>query len=305
MTIQHTYSYAATLQDSLKINWRVEDLIGEGKTLDFSRPFLPNSLARTKEAPGLNAREKLILNHIRGATYLYLFGLVEEFILPFAIERARDGAHGPKDRTRALLAFAEEEAKHQQLFARFSEEFRKGFSTDIEFIGPPRAIADAVLAHSPLSVAVLILHLEWLTQRHYVEGIKADEGLDQHFVSLLKHHFQEEAQHAKIDTLVLAELASTASRAEIEQAFSEFLEIGQLLDGGLAQQVKFDAVALQKASGRRLSEPEIAELEASQLKSYRYTFLVSGLEQENFVRTIRELSPEGSARVRETALALS
>jgi len=305
MTIQHSYSYAAALQDSLKINWRVEDLIGGDKGLDFSRPFLPTSLARTKDAPGLNAREKLILNHIRGATYLYLFGLVEEFILPFAIERARDGAHGSKERVRALLTFAEEEAKHQILFQRFSEEFRKGFSTEIEFIGPPRAIADAVLAHSPLAVAVLILHLEWLTQRHYLESIKTDEALDPQFVSLLKHHFQEEAQHAKIDTLVLAELASQASPAEIEKAIGEFLEIGSLLDGGLQSQVKFDSVALQKASGRRLSAQELEDLEQSQLKSYRYTFLVSGLEQENFVRAIRELSPEGFARVRETALALS
>jgi hypothetical protein len=47
MTLQHQDSYPAALQDSLKSNWRVDDLIGGDKKLDFSRPFLPNSLALT------------------------------------------------------------------------------------------------------------------------------------------------------------------------------------------------------------------------------------------------------------------
>ena len=160
MTLQHNYSYEGTLQDSLKVNWRVEDLIGGDKKLDFSRPFLPDALARVNALAGLTEREKLTLNHIRGATYLHLFGLVEEFILPFAVERARDGIHASKDRVRALLTFAEEEAKHQQLFQRFAAEFRSGFKTPIELIGPATAIAETVLEHSPLSIAILILHLD-------------------------------------------------------------------------------------------------------------------------------------------------
>jgi hypothetical protein len=116
MTVQHAYNYTAVLQDAQKINWRVDDLIGGDRRLDYSKPFLPDSLARTSELNILSDEEKLTLNQIRGATYLHLFGLVEEFILPFAVERAQDGVHGDKARVRALLTFAEEEAKHQQLF---------------------------------------------------------------------------------------------------------------------------------------------------------------------------------------------
>src|SRR5690606_35558017 len=159
MSIQHNYTYEKTLTDSLKINWNVDDLIGGTKLLDFSRPFLPDSLARTNGIESLSGKERLVLNHIRGATYLHLFGLVEEFILPFTVDRAKDGLATDKLRTRALLGFAEEEAKHQQLFQRFAAEFAKDFGTPIEFIGPASAIAKAVLSHSPLSVAILILHL--------------------------------------------------------------------------------------------------------------------------------------------------
>lgn len=305
MTLSHNYSYQATLQDSLKISWRVSDLIGGDKKLDFTKPFLPESLVRIRELDFLSDKEKLTLNHIRGASYLHVFGLVEEFILPFAVERARDGIHQSKDRVRALLTFAEEEAKHQQLFQRFFEEFTQGFATPIEYIGPATAIADTVLAHSPLSVAILILHLEWLTQRHYLESIKTDEALDTHFVSLLKHHWQEEAQHAKLDTLVLEELASRAPPAEIERAISEFLAIAATLEGGLQQQLKFDLDGLEKAIGRKFSAEQRQTLAEQQLGSFRWTFLVSGLEQENFVKSIRELSPSGLEQIQRAARALS
>jgi hypothetical protein len=305
MTLQHDYTYEGTLRDSLKINWRVEDLIGGERTLDFSRPFLPDALAGVNELDTLSESERLTLNHIRGATYLHLFGLVEEFILPFAVERARDGIHASKDRVRALLTFAEEEAKHQQLFQRFATEFRSGFKTPVEFIGPATAIAETVLAHSPLSIAILILHLEWTTQRHYLEAVKADERLDAQFVSLLKHHWQEEAQHAKIDTLVLQELAERASPEDIEKAIDEFLAIGGILEGGLQQQVKYDLDAFQLAIGRKLRADEAAQVSATQLGSYRWTFLVSGLEQQNFVKAVEELSPAGLERVRATARALT
>ena len=305
MTIQHNYTYSETLNDSLKVNWRVEDLIGEDKSLDFTKPFLPESLARTKELEFLSGAERLALNHIRGATYLHLFGLVEEFILPFAVDRAKDEVHGDKTRVRAILTFAEEEAKHQLLFERFSEEFRKGWNTELQLIGPAADVAGAVLSNSDLAVSILILHLEWLTQRHYLESVKTDEALDPRFVSLLKHHWQEEAQHAKIDTLVAAELASKATPAEIEKAIDDFLGIGGLLDSGLQQQVKFDSVALEQATGRKLTDDERAKLEAQQLRSYRWTFLVSGLEQENFARAVRDLSEAGLERVKATAAALS
>jgi hypothetical protein len=305
MTIQHTYSYEGTLKDSLKVNWTVDELIGGGKRLDWSRPFLPDSLARTAELRSLSTAEKLTLNHIRGATYLHLFGLVEEFILPFAIDRARDSHGQAKTKTRALLSFAEEEAKHQQLFERFSAEFRSGFSTPLELLGPASAIAAQVLGHSPLSVAILILHLEWTTQRHYIESVKTDEKLDPLFVDLLTHHWQEEAQHAKLDTLLVSELAERATSAQVDAAIEEFLEIGGILEGGLRAQVDFDLAALEKATGRSFAEAEKQEIRERQIQSYRYTFLVSGLEQKNFVETIAALSARGLEKVRATAAALS
>ena len=40
------YSYESALAASDRVNWKVEDIIGGEKTLDFSKAFLPESLAQ-------------------------------------------------------------------------------------------------------------------------------------------------------------------------------------------------------------------------------------------------------------------
>src|SRR6186997_1513765 len=130
MTKNQGYSYQATLAASEKVNWRVEDIIGGDKKLDFSKPFMPESLARVESLDFLSADEKRTLNQIRGNTYLAIFGVVEEFILPFVMDHARALLRRAAYRVRALLQFASEEAKHIHLFKRFREEFLAGFGVD-------------------------------------------------------------------------------------------------------------------------------------------------------------------------------
>src|SRR4026207_2428999 len=173
-----SYTFQAALDASNKINWNVEDLIGGDNRLDFSKPFLPESLARVELLDFLSPGERLVLNPIRAHDYLYTFGLVEEFILPFVLDQARPLLRGNDARIRALLNFAGEEAKHIELFKRFREDFLRSFGTNCEVIGPPEAIAQAVLSKHPLAVALVILHIEWMTQLHYMESVADDRSLD-------------------------------------------------------------------------------------------------------------------------------
>ena len=303
--LSHAYDYPSILQTSERINWKLEDVIG-GQTFDFSRPFLPDSLAGVGAIRCLDPKETLRLNHIRAFTYLSLFGLVEEYIVPSVLDHVRGRSPEGHGR-RALLRFAEEEAKHIDLFQWFVREFKSGFDTDCGVIGPAAEIASAILAHSPLGVFLTTLHIEWFTQRHYVESVKdnASEKLDPLFCSLLKHHWMEESQHAKLDTLVVDEIASSLGPKEIEKGIDDYMDIGKLLDGGLQAQVRMDLESLQKAVGRKLGAAERAEIEAAQLKSYRWTFLLSGMTHPNFDRSLRELSVDGHRRVGELARAIA
>src|SRR5205823_4197061 len=172
-------------------------------------PFLPEALAQVRGLSTLSAREKLLLNQIRGNSYLYLFSFVEEFILPFAIDEARRSTPGGNPvEVRAMTKFADEEAKHIQLFHTYAAEFKKGFHSPCGVIGGAADVAKVVLSNSRLGVGLLTLCLEWMTQAHYIESIRDDQDLDVLFKSLLKHNWMEEAQHAKLDTLVVDKLAT-------------------------------------------------------------------------------------------------
>jgi len=291
------FTYESVLDASSRINWRVDDLIGGDKHLDFAKPFMPESLSRVDPLPFLSTKERLVLNQLRGHSYLYIFGLVEEFILPFVLDHVRPLLSGSNTRTRAFLDFAGEEAKHIELFKRFRTDFLESFGTNCDVIGPPEAIAKAVLSKHPLAVALVILHIEWMTQRHYLDSVAEDHRLDPQFKSLLKHHWMEESQHAKLDTLMVREISEACSVQEVEEAIDGYLEIGGMLDAGLMQQVQFDIEALKNATGRAFLPEDMERLIAVQQQAVRWTFLGSGMSHRNFLTTAELLVPGAKARL--------
>jgi hypothetical protein len=280
-----------------RITWRVEDLIGDGKTLDFAKSFMPETLARVEAFDFLSPAEKRTLNQIRGHAYLSIFGIVEEFIVPFVLDHARPFINGEDYRARAFLEFASEEAKHIHLFRRFRQEFVKGFHVECKVIGPADAIAKHILSHHPLSVALAILQIEWMTQRHFQESIHDDDRLDAQFKNLLKHHWMEELQHAQLDTLMVETIAAGMTQAQIDDAIDGYLAIGGFIDDGLKQQTAFDLEALEAATGRKLSGAEREVFMAAQHQANRWTYLGSGITHKNFLDTLGKLSPQKRAMI--------
>ena len=296
----HGYDFQAVLAASQRGAWQLDDVIPSGAELDFSKPFMPEGLARTADL-GLDSYQRLILNQIRGHEYLTMFGLVEEFVLPFVLDHARPQLSGDDWRVRALLNFASEEAKHIQLFKRFAATFVRGFATPCAVIGPPQSIAAEVLRHDPLAVALVILQIEWMSQAHYLEGIRDDAGLDPLFKSLLKHHWIEESQHAKLDTLMVEALAEGRDEAGIQQAIDAYLEIGAFLDAGLRTQAGLNLDALEQATGRPLEAAQREHIETVQHQALRWTYLGSGMTHPNFIATLEAMSPAARDRIAAVA----
>jgi hypothetical protein len=296
------FTFKETLARAEQIGgWRVEDIIGGDKRLDFSKPFMPESLARVRGLSFLSPAEQRTLNQIRGYGYLTVFGLVEEFILPFVLDHARPHLDADDYEIRALLQFATEEAKHIHLFHRFADEFRAAFPVEVASIGPGSAIAEAVLAHDPLSVALLILGIEWMTQAHYTESVRDDAGLDALFKSLLKHHWMEEMQHAQIDAILVDMLGRDRDQAGVDAAIDGYLDIGGFLDKGLEAQAGMDLDALERATGRVLSEGERSEARRVQHQALRWTYVGSGLVHPQFRAALDRLGH--GARERLDAVA--
>jgi hypothetical protein len=295
----HDFNYEATLASSLKAAWQLDDVLRSDQELDFTRNFMPESLARTAVLDSLSADEQRALNHISAHQYLSIFGVVEEFILPFLFDHARPALRGDDWRVRALLNFASEEAKHIHLFKRFHAAFLRGFPVEPQVIGPSEAIGAEVLRHDPLAVGLIILMIEWMTQQHYLGSVRDDGDLDPLFKSLLRHHWMEEAQHAKLDTLIVDALAEGRSDDEIDRVMDGFFEIGSFLDSGLETQAGFNVEALEKVIGRTLDDREA--IKAQQHQAARWTYIGSGMVHERFVGTLEAISPRAAARIAEAA----
>jgi len=295
----HDFNYEAVLSSSLRANWKLDDVLRADQELEFSRNFMPESLARTKQLTSLTAEEQKYLNQISAHQYLCIFGVVEEFILPFVLDHARPHLAGDDWRVRAILNFAAEEAKHIHLFKRFHEAFTRGFPVECEMIGPSEAIGAEVLKHDPLAVGLVILMIEWMTQQHYLGSIRDDGDLDPLFKSLMRNHWMEEAQHAKLDTLIVEALAEGRSEAEIDKAMDEFFEIGGFLDNGLAQQAIFNMEALEKLTGKSYADRD--DIIAQQHQAARWTYVGSGMVHERFIATLEGMSPNAARRVAEAA----
>ena len=244
-------SYQHLLETSRRVNWHLEDLVGEGRRLDFTRPFLPETFAQTEPLGFLSPAEKLKLNQIRARGYLALFELLEAFVVPFISAQADDGAAAEPFRAHALRHFACEEEKHRQLFSTGT--------------------------------------------------VKDNQDLDPQFRSLLKHHWIEEAQHARLDGLVLKSHAQRSSAQDIATAIQEYFEIGAFLDAGFKQQAELDLKALERAIRRTLSEDERRQIFELQHRALCWTFLGSAMENRNFLAALASISDDAAARVEQAA----
>lgn len=295
----HDFNYAATLAVSSRIAWNLDDVLREDQDLDFKLRFMPESLSRTNQLTMLTADQRLTLNHISAHQYLSIFGIVEEFILPFLLDHARAVLNEDDWRVRALLQFAGEEAKHIHLFRRFHQAFVRGFPVECRVIGPSSAIGAEVLRHDPLSVALVILMIEWMTQAHYLGSIRDDGDLDPLFKSLMRHHWMEEAQHAKLDTLIVDALVEGRTDAEIDRALDGFFEIGAFLDNGLRTQAELNLDALETVIGCQLTNRD--RIIEQQHQAARWTYIGSGMVHPRFIATLEAIAPRVAARMAEAA----
>jgi hypothetical protein len=296
------FDYASCIKNSEKVAWRIEDVLAADAQLDYGRPFLPSALSGESGVPSLSASEGRRLNQITGYAYLNLFAFVEEYIIDAAMRQAADEVHGDHVALRALLRFSEEEVKHQEMFHRAIALLSRSFGTEVDVLGDAAAVAGVILSKDPLAVMLVTLHLELMTQEHYTESVRDDAAIDPLFRSMLKHHWIEEAQHARIDALEVAKLANQATPEQIAKAFDDYVDLIGAFDGLLGMQAKMDVENLRRATGVEL---DAAAVEAAQYAAYRNTFLLMGMRNRQFVEYTNKVSAEGAKKIAAKAATLA
>ena len=189
------------------------------------------------------------------------------------------------------------------MFRRACRLFKQGFGHECDVLPNPQAVAEVILSHKPMAVLLITLHIEIMTQHHFVESFRrgAADELDPLFRQLLRHHWMEEAQHAKIDALELHKLSADATPELREQSVDDYLKIVGALDGLLTQQAKNDIATLARVLGRQFTEAEQRELLDAQAGAYRRTFVGLGISSPAFTEEVQRLSQAGARKVAEVS----
>lgn len=295
--------YEAPVLASIRACWQIDDILPATARIAFDRPHLPEALAALDSITWMAATDKLVLNHLRGLSYMNLFAFVEEYIIGQMVTHAQAELYGDHFALRALLRFSEEEIKHQQLFKRYCTAFQRDFGRPCELLAAAAEVANVILSNSPLAVMLVTLQLEIMTQQHYTDTVKTDVGLDPLVTSILRHHWMEESQHIKIDILELDKMLAFSDEAMRQRAIDEYFGILSAFDGLLAQQVGMDIRSLEAARGRPFSDGERGDLQLQQHRSYRKDFLLMGMQNPKFVAQLARLDARADERIQEALKA--
>ncbi|NMO22767.1 hypothetical protein HPC49_23470 [Pyxidicoccus fallax] len=300
--LNQTHEYQSCIQSSERVSWRIDELLPKDTELDFSRRFLSDALTGTEGISCLSTEEKLMLNQIRSNSYAHLFLFLEEYAVALAAQRAGLELHGNPTHMRALLRFTEEELKHQQLFSRYTTAFARGFKVAPALLDNQVEVARAIMTKSNLGVLIFNLHMELMTQQHYVETMRdnARESLDPLFNNMLKHHWLEEAQHTRLDFLEAQKILAQEPES-LGAALVEYGELLQALRGTLNAQLQLDLQTFEKAAARPFTDAERKEIFEAQERSYVYGFIGMGMKAPLFLSRLRALSPVAEQRVLELA----
>src|SRR5439155_23070241 len=96
------------------------------------------------------------------------------------------------------------------------------------------------------------------------------------------------AQHAKLDTLIVDSMSRNLDATAIDTAINEYLEIGGMVDAGLANQVDFDIDNIARATARAVSAAERDTVVGVQRQGLRWTYLGSGMTPPKFAGSLGE-----------------
>jgi len=121
----------------------------------------------------------------------------------------------------------------------------------------------------------------------------------------LKHHWMEEAQHAKLDTLMVEALAEGRDECAIQRALDEYFEIVAFLGSGLKSQTEFNLAAFERACGRSLGAEARDAFLVHQHQAARWTYIGSGMAHPKFRATLGRISNAARERVEAVAPAFA
>lgn len=299
--INHSNQFDRIVNISEKISWRLDEVLPRSAEFDFSKPLLSDVFFPLAQFDYLSSDAKLRFNHILSYSYLNVFELCEEFIIGLALDLTKDQFHENRDALRALSRFADEEVKHQEMFRRARQKIQQQFPARLSVLDNHFEIADFVLGHSKLSTLLLTIHLELITQAHYIDGIKQRNELDPLFCSILKNHWVEESQHVKIDVIEFNRLAQGLTTEDFDEVYREYNAMILGFVDALHAQAQMCVADICKFEARNLSRKKQVTLVEFVANCFCTGLLKYGFEHTQFKRITADIYPDFQLRFAQTS----
>jgi hypothetical protein len=282
--------YARAIEASKRIRWDIERDVIRGRSLDFNRKFLPDGLSLVDRLPFLTPHQARFLSQVQGRTYANMFGLIERYIVGKMIDLSKTYSFDDQVKLEALVRFTDEELKHQELFRRFETMTAAGMPAGYAFKPDANEVARAVLSASTWAVLGLTLDIEIVTQAHYRSSIESDMHLSELWKDAFLFHWKEESQHAILDELEWKREHARLTDAERDAGVNGLIGLVAAVDGILQVQSAADADYFLMHMGHSLSPTQMEQVRDGILKAYRWTYIVSGVQEARFGEVVKALT---------------
>jgi len=288
-TSSTTQRYAKTIEVSKRIRWEIDRDLIRGRSFDFSKKFMPDSLSKIPELRFLRPADARFLSQIQGRTYANMFALVERYIGAKVLEISKEHWLGDQVALEALVRLADEELKHQELFRRLDEMAAAGMPAGYRFVPNPNEVAGAVLSKSTWAVLALTLDIEIFSQAHYRSSIEPDANLSELWKDVFLFHWKEESQHAIVDELEWRREDARVTERERDQGVTDLIELVGAVDGICQMQAKADAEYFLRCAGPSYSPVEATVIEDVLVRAYRWQYIVTGAQEPRFGEVLKAL----------------
>ncbi|WP_087660636.1 hypothetical protein, partial [Caballeronia terrestris] len=290
--------YARCVEVSKRIRWDIDRDVLRHREFDFTKKFLPDGLSFVDRLPFLSVTERRLLSQIQGRSYANIFGLVERFIGAKILDVSRDHWLGDQIALEALVRFADEELKHQELFRRIETMIGAGMPAGYTFEPRPDDVASVVLGKSTWSVLALTCLIELFTQAHYRASIEPDGELSPLFKEVFLFHWKEESQHAILDEMEWVREDAKLTPQARDEAVDDLIGLVGAVDGILRAQSAADTGYFIGLLDRPIEDVETEAVATTVLAAYRYQYIVSGVQIPRFGETLNAMiSPEQALRI--------
>lgn len=291
-----TKRYARCIDISKRVRWDIDKDVIRGRSLDFRQKFLPDGLSLVDRLEFLTDDEQRFLSQVQGRTYANLFGLIERYINAKILEVSREHWFGDQVALEALIRFSDEELKHQELFRQIEALAAAEMPEGYRVAADANEVAKIVLSKSTWAVMALTYHVEIFTQVHFKTSIEPEADLSELWKDVFLYHWKEESQHAVIDELEWRREDAKVSIEARDQAVNDLIDLVMAVDGILQGQAAADADYFAATIERDLDASETQAVKDTVLKAYRWQYIVSGVQDGQFLKVLTELIDDGQAQ---------